>query len=290
MSSSAYNEYTKLSSYLKDQQFGPKSSVPVPNMAFSIIPQYHTNYGFNTLTHDNNNVGYYNIETGYGQKCETFNIASCPSNVPMRPFILPKPEPSPSPSIYSSILRENYGSHSSAIKALDIHVFTQDNCHYCTEVKKMIQLHQLPIQVHDLKDPKNLQLFKKYNGQGVPFFVSTKTHKTHTGLPSNVSVLVAKLSSDNSPSSGNTLRDQIKDLNIILLLSHSCGYCRQLVNLMKSNNANDVVTMYYQDNPEFKKLSEKYRITGYPFIVSLKTGKTITGAPRSIDQLLRSLS
>lgn len=81
-------EYATLGKYLNDQQYPIEQPVAVPQMQYPIIPQYSGGYGLNTLTHDYNGVGYYDINKAYA--CSVidtkFNIASCPSNQPVAPF------------------------------------------------------------------------------------------------------------------------------------------------------------------------------------------------------------
>ena len=85
---SIYTQYNSLGNYLQGQQFGPRPYIPVPPQGNPILPQNNVNYGINTLIHDSNNIGYYSIETGYGQprQCTTFVVGSCPSNRPIQRY------------------------------------------------------------------------------------------------------------------------------------------------------------------------------------------------------------
>jgi glutaredoxin len=317
---SIYNDYTKLSSYLKGQQFGPKDDIPPPNMAFPIIPQYHVNYGIDTLSHGYNGVGYYTIETGYGKKNQetTFNVSSCPTNRPLQPFkpvsmspspmtppMMPPSRPPPMPSRQPSIPPyprpvtpsvENFQHNNMSLKNLDVHLFVQDGCKFCVTAKQFIKQNNLDhqIMIHDLKDPKNLALFKSLNGRGIPFFVSMKTHKTFSGVPKSLHDLLQKLSSSPSPSSSspssNNLFDMIKNLNLEMFFSTNCGYCKKLRSLLQQSNLLNLVKIHYENDTETHNAAKKYKIQGFPFIISHKTGKHITGAPPTIQQLIASLS
>lgn len=295
---SLYSDYTKLSNYLEGQQFGPKSSVPLPDMNYPILPQYKVYYGVNTLTHDSTPyTGYYNIESGYGNQqtsCTGFMVGSCPSNQYIQPFTPPVP---------SSNEGFEYGASSGLsadglkkeLKNLKLIMFTQDGCKFCTDVLKDLQLKKVcpNIKILNLKDKANLKLFQMYGGQAVPFFVSETTKRTFTGHPKTLAALHAHLKGASSPPSptggGGDLKSRLKELDVHILVSDRCGYCRRLRSMLDSNGVSDVVRVYRDNDPEAVYVFGQFRYDGVPFIVSTKTGKHITGAPQSISQLLQSL-
>lgn len=280
---SVYSEYTKLSSYLQGQQFGPKSSVPVPDQGYPILPLNQVNYGFNALTHDSNGVGYYNIESGYGQpkQCTSFMVGSCPSNNVIQPYG-PKGPYGKSSSV------EGFQYEDSA----DVIMFVQDNCKHCKDVLKQLPLKKVipSLIVLDLKDPKNMQKFVSYGGQGVPFFVAPQTKKTFTGKPKTAEGLTLALQLNKaSTASGRTI-DPIKDLDIKVLLSKRCGYCTKLKNLLEQSGEIRKVTIMYDNDPNVPQVFGGFKVSGVPFIYSGKTKKHISGAPSTIQQLIQALS
>lgn len=292
---SSYNDYTKLSTYLEKQQWGPKENMPIPPpMNIPIIPEYQQNYGINTLSHGYNGVGYYTIETGYGQKnqCTTFNLASCPSNRPIAPFT--KKEISSSPSSVESYVSGGQ----------EVHVFIKNGCPFCTKfntdyLPKLRHFPNISAIVHDIDIPEESTLFQKLGGTGVPFFYSSKTKQKFQGLPKslpqllNALHLLATAPSSSTPShsmSPSHASDPVKDLLIQIVISNSCRYCHQLVNMLKQHGLIDKVKVWESSDPNAQELIRKYSVRGFPFVLSLKTNKYITGAPRSVDQLIAALS
>lgn len=295
---SLYSDYTSLSNYLEGQQFGPKPSVPTPDMAYPILPEKRVNYGYQALTHDSfPYTGYYNIESGYGKqnKCDSFMFGSCPSNTYVRPYAPPAP-PTPPQS------REGFqlggpmpanGSVKNQLKDLQIIMFTQDKCKYCTDAVKDLELKKnCPnLKIMNLKDKKNVDLFMTYGGQGVPFFVSEKTRMTFTGHPKTMSNLLQSLEGSQAPAPPtNDIRAMIKDLDVKLLLSRNCGYCKKLKNLLEQNNVQDVVVMFWDNDPQARDVFGGMNIDGVPVIYSAKTGKHIMGAPGSLAQIISELN
>ena len=297
---SLYSDYTKLSSYLAGQQFGPKSTVPLPDMNYPILPQYKVYYGVNTLIHDSTPyTGYYNIESGYGNQqtsCTQFMVGSCPSNQYVQPFTPPTP---PQPQSLAS--KEGFQLDSTMslddlraeLKKLKLIMFTQDGCKFCTDVLKDLHLKKAcpNIKILNLKDKANLKLFQMYGGRAVPFFVSETTKKTFTGHPKNLNTLYAHLKAAvaQNGTPANDLKARIKELDVHILVSDRCGYCRRLRSMLDANGLTDVVRVYRDNDPEASYVFGQFRYDGVPFIVSTKTGKHITGAPQSVAQLLQSL-
>jgi glutaredoxin len=271
---SVYSEYTKLSSYLQGQQFGPKSAVPVPDMGYPILPLQQVNYGFNTLTHDSNNVGYYNIESGYGQpkQCTQFMMGQCPSNNIVQSY-------GPTSKVVEGFEHES--------ESASLIMFVQDDCKHCKDVLK-----ELPLQkefpgfvVLNLKDPKNMKSFVSYGGQGVPLFVCPSNKKTFTGKPKTIENLRMALQMPTK----NVSKDTLRDLDIKILMSQRCGYCKRLKNMLEQNGVLHKVTIMYDNDPAVPQVFGAYKINGVPFIFSAKTKKTISGAPSSVAQIINAL-
>jgi glutaredoxin len=275
---SVYSEYTKLSSYLKGQQFGPKSTVPVPDMGYPILPLQQVNYGFNTLTHDSDNVGYYNIESGYGQpkQCTSFAMGQCPSNNLIGPY-----GPAPVSSSRGRVV-EGFQLDSSSPSLI---MFVQDNCKHCKDVLKDLALQKAfpDMTILNLKDGDNMKSFVAYGGQGVPFFVSPISKKSFTGKPKSIEHLKLALQLMKQPV------DTIRDLDIKILLSKRCGYCTRLKNMLEQNGVLHKVTLMYDNDPNVPQVFGSFKINGVPFIYSAKTKKTISGAPASLQQMIQGL-
>jgi glutaredoxin len=278
---SVYSEYTKLSSYLKGQQFGPKSDVPVPDMGYPILPLQQVNYGFNTLTHDSDNVGYYNIESGYGQpkQCTSFAIGQCPSNNLIQPY-----GPSTTTTRSGRVVE---GFQLESASSPTIIMFVQDNCKYCKDVLKDLPLQKTfpGMSILNLKDGNNMKTFVSYGGQGVPFFVSPVSKKSFTGKPKSIENLKMAL----QLGSEKPATDIIRDLDIKILLSKRCGYCTRLKNMLEQSGAINKVTLMYDNDPNVPQVFGSFKVSGVPFIFSAKTKKTISGAPATMQQLIQGL-
>lgn len=91
------NNYARLNAYNQDSLFGPPEPPMTPSMQYITLPQEHVNYGYEALTHDSDGSKYYNVTTGYGGKCTTFNTAKCPTNQVIAPAGVPAPAPAPTP-------------------------------------------------------------------------------------------------------------------------------------------------------------------------------------------------
>lgn len=290
---SLYSEYTNLANYLEGQQFGPKSSVPTPDMAYPILPENRVNYGYKALTHDSTPyTGYYNIESGYGSqtKCTTFNFGSCPSNTYVRPYAPPAPVAPKEGFQFGGNAQS--GTLKTNLKDLQIVMFTQDNCKFCTQALTDMDLKKnCPnLKILNIKDKKNLDVFLGYGGQGVPFFVAQKTGKTFTGHPKTLSTLVSSLEMSSMPTETNDVRAILKGMDVKVLLDRKCGYCKKLKSLLEQNNVSDVVVMYWTSDPSAKDVFGKLTIDGVPVIYSATTGKHIVGAPGSLSQLINGLN
>ena len=293
---SLYSDYTNLSNYLEGQQFGPKPSVPTPDMAYPVLPENRVNYGYRALTHDSSPyTGYYNIESGYGSqnKCGTFMYGSCPSNTYVRPYFPAPPSPSPSTEGFQvGASAPSAGTLKPQLKELKLVMFTQDGCKYCSDVVKDLDLKKNcpSMKILNLKDKKNIEVFQGYGGQGVPFFVSQKTNKTFTGHPKSLSTLVNALELQSVPVQTNDVRAILKGLDVKLLLDRRCGYCKKLKSMLEQNGVSDVVVMYWDNDPSAKDVFGGLAIDGVPVIYSMKTGKHIVGAPASLSQLISGLN
>ena len=295
---SVNSDYTTLSSYLQGQQFGPKTLFSDTNMSYPILPQYHVNYGYNALTHDGDNGKYYTINNGYtcgaGQST-TFMVGSCPTNS----FVKDVPPPPQNFAEYEiTNTYEGFNSRPGMyqnirdrVNKLNIIMFTKDGCFHCRQAMKNLDLQRWNIKTLNVANPANLRLFREWKGKGVPYFVSLTTRKTHTGNPQTISNLLSKLDGPTHRENFETSPvDALRNLDVNVLLSKTCGHCKTFRNLLEKENASNAVKIYYNNDPEANAVFSKYSFNGVPFMFSAKTGKYITGAPNSISQLVQSLS
>ena len=212
------NVYAKLDKYNSDNLIGPPLNPNIPPMQYIHLPREHQNYGYDTLSHDFNGIGYYNVETGYGNKCTTFDTARCPGNrVIQAPMMGAPSAPSAGmpaaghPSAGMPATRENYSAHANlndhvttapsahvqqAIKDMHLDIYLDTaRCPHSQSMLKLLQdngIHPI-VSIHDINNPAVRQQLVALGGNGVPFVRSNTLGTTVTGLPPNVSALIKSL-------------------------------------------------------------------------------------------------
>ena len=77
----------------------------------------------------------------------------------------------------------------------------------------------------------------------------------------------------------------VKDLDIVMYYSNGCGFCTQAKKMLKQAGVADFVTFQNSREHPLPK-----GVNGVPHFVSKKTGKSKTGAPRSVEDLVSVLS
>jgi glutaredoxin len=169
-------------------------------------------------------------------------------------------------------------------------MYFQDSCPHCSNAKKALEKQLSGMELKDLKIKSNFTEFQRNGGRGVPYFVSKSTGKSFAGNPGTFGNLLVKLGlDDGSKSSQGTSHYSLRDLKVKIFVSDSCGYCKRLKQLLNTtNNARNVRVISLSDS-DYQREASKYKFSGYPFIVSETTGKTILGAPPSIDKLVSAL-
>lgn len=91
--------YNTLTTYNTNSIFGPPISPIIPSMQYITLPIERPSFGYQSLSHDFNGIGYYNVETGYGNQCTQFVTARCPGNTRQMPVPGPAPAPAPAPAV-----------------------------------------------------------------------------------------------------------------------------------------------------------------------------------------------
>lgn len=92
---------------------------------------------------------------------------------------------------------------------------------------------------------------------------------------------------------GPSLSEVVKNLDIHVLAKPSCPACKMLKTLLDQNhltNSVDIVDPQMMSSSAFRFYPHRDKINGVPFIWSRKTGRTIEGAPRSVQELVQGLS
>lgn len=294
------NFYARLNTYTQDYMFGPPLPPVVPSMQYITLPQEHVNYGYEALTHDSNGDRYYNVTSGYGNRCTTFNTAKCPTNQIISAAGAPGPAPAPSPAI-----REGY-CHPTPVKStpktlqkqiveLDLVVYVDNkNCGHCRNMKKMMENEDLLelVELKDINNKENRKELLKMGGQGVPFVLSKKLGTNVTGAPPNMVALVAMLH-EQKPSVSRSIASQLKDLNLVVYVSDMCSYCKMYKQFIKDNGLRPyfrIVNVSNKDETENDSFLKTNNLVGYPTTYSCKYKTSFPGVPKDVEQIIALLT
>lgn len=314
------NAYASLDTYNMDNIIGPPISPIVPSMHYIQLPQEHMNYGYDALSHDYNGIGYYNVTTGYGNKCTTFELARCPSNramscggAPGTPGGAPSGAPAGAPSaagcpVTVPSTREGYSqplvyhqttaapmqSVQKTIKDLDIEVFLDTkNCPHSQSMMKMLEQHGLVhlVTIYHVNNPEIRNMLIQKGGNGVPFLYS-KTSGAHlTGMPPHLNALVNTLNTKKqpvTPSLNPEVVEKLKQLDIVVYTTDSCHYCKLYKQFIYSQGLRPHIKMIDVNNKadtmndDFLKTNQ---LTAYPFTVSKSLRTSFPGLPKSVDEI-----
>jgi glutaredoxin len=268
-----------------------KLPTTVPSQSFpTLLNQNQNAYGYNSLSHDNDMVGYYNMTSAYGETCEpSYMIAKCPENKQIRVF-------NPEEIVVSSsalpntnqFISEGYADAPNKYNSPgQILFYTSKNCVHCAtareEYKKILGTKF--DEVFDVRDvtsnTKNQQDLTNYGGTGVPFFVNPTTHNKVIGyLPFHE--LISKLNATQI----KDIVKKIQDLNLIVYIANGCQHCVRLKKLLGQYSS--FIEYRNKDDPRFA--SEVRIIKGFPFITSKTTNKSYLGVPPSLTELIQQLN
>lgn len=80
----------------------------------------------------------------------------------------------------------------------------------------------------------------------------------------------------------------LKNLDVTVFLMKGCVFCEKLKALLRQHGLEQVVTYADGTDPKYKDLLRGVR--GFPHYRSAKTGKSGTGYPSSIDDLIKNLA
>ena len=148
----------------------------------------------------------------------------------------------------------------------EIIFYSMPGCGYCVKAEQLLKK-----QIQDGTVIKKSA--SEANGQfnGFPAFVSTKTGKSHTGLPPSYNHLTKKLGHHDH-------HEKYSHPEIIFYSMPGCGYCVKAEQLLKKQ---------IQDGTVIKKSASETngQFNGFPAFVSTKTGKSHTGLPQSYEHL-----
>ena len=180
----------------------------------------------------------------------------------------------PSPYPYNSSpneqdVKENY--EDDELSELNIVLYSRDGCPYCDKAKKLFGTQLSKITVKDNQGtPEGVM--------GVPHFESLTSGKSHTGCPSSIDELIMNLKGNQMVE--NYELDELSELDIVFYSRDGCPYCHEAKKLF-GTQLSKITVKDNQGTPE--------GVMGVPHFESRKTGKSHTGVPPSIDDLIIKL-
>jgi thioredoxin-related protein len=196
---------------------------------------------------------------------------------------------------FSNIL---FGPDNAKLKNLDVMFFMSPTCDWCKKMKEVLEKEgtlQNFIMV-DINNEEGAKTARMYGVNGVPTFVS-RTNKTGTtGLRGSTSEIIKEL--ENVSQSGPVVEsvgsenqqsqdqnpeitpDLVKDLDIIVLVSEGCGWCKKLkedINILGYGNSLGLMEANSQEAVQVLRDFNVDTSKGVPMIISRRTGKYVIG-------------
>lgn len=191
-----------------------------------------------------------------------------------------------------------YGPDRAKLKELDVIFFMSPSCHHCKEMKAILESEGTigDFTTVDVNTEEGAKMAKMYGAtKGVPTFVS-KTNKNGTvGKRNSTADILKELQSiqisevpqqvpqvpQQVPQVPQEITaDLVKDLDIIIVTSETCGYCQKLKEDIDILGFSGVITQLDLSSPETEQALRDFNVDstkGVPIIVSRRTGKSTIG-------------
>ena len=252
---------------------------------------------YNALTHKNTSSdGYPVVRHAYTEDDPKYIVYQSPSGKVVRDFLTdpslvmtPKPdEPPKSCDIENQAIVEGFQksiNYSKEIPNLDIILFVHKKCPYSK--KQLSTTFTKMMKIVHINKRREKQMFTDHGGFATPYFFSKKTNRSYTGYLPTVDQIYSTLSlPEKFTYTPSNYHEKVKDLDIQVYNLHGCPHCDNFKTLLRKNKLIDQVTMI----DDMNKMEAVDEIKGWPTIKSRKTGKSMTGAPFTIDVLISYLS
>lgn len=291
-----FTDYSDIQKYNKSSQFGPTLPPSTPSMQFPTLLEQGNRFGYDALTHDGDGSNYYSLESAYGKSCNPkFYVAKCPENKFLRPFV-PDRKDYQSPSncpIKTQSIAEGFTPAPvdeiiSFLKTHQVHFFydSTGKCPYSNMAieKYLTQLKRPLTEVFILKDvrlPENKKLLTDLGGTATPFFYDKKNNHSVTGYVPEVYHLYQLLKQPTK----EYYSDPVQDLQIVVYTLSNCVFCEKLKAMLKQQGVLDKVTIL----DARQHMHELNGVKGFPYIISKKTGKSVTGFDPNFQLILNKL-
>jgi hypothetical protein len=290
------NEYGSLhGNYNYNKLIANKLPPTVPSQHYPVLLEQSNLYGYDALTHDGDGSNYYNVKNAYGTNCSpSYFVAKCPQNKFIRPFLASPKDNIVSPSacpVEGEYISEGFATEPPKdllllIKTLHMVLFYDKHCKHSKQIiQEMIDTIGAEnvrkfVQLKDIAYKANEQELTNLGGFAVPFIYSQTTSNSVTGyfpLPKIIHDL----------QNGNVNLEKIKELQLKIYIMKGCHFCHKLKEELLKHAEKFIE---YKDALHPSNKHEIANVRGFPHIVSKKTGKSITGLPRTIEQLIHDLS
>ena len=165
-------------------------------------------------------------------------------------------------------LKGDKNNQQDKLSELDIVMYSRDGCPYCDKAKDMFgnEISKITLKENE-GTPEGVD--------GVPHFESRASGKSQTGCPASIEQLVNALKGDK-----NNQQDKLSELDIVMYSRDGCPYCDKAKDMF-GNEISKITLKENEGTPE--------GVDGVPHFESRASGKSQTGCPSSIDELVNAL-
>ena len=182
------------------------------------------------------------------------------------------------------------------LKELNTLFFFDPNCEKC---KQMIDLFVREktldgFEMIDVTSEKGKEIIETAGIDTWPTFVSLTKSTGTKGLKASTKDIIDSLNMKNiapvkqQQSSGGSLADELKALDVVFLKMNGCGHCERAFGEINSLGLQDSLQIIDIDSPEAAVYLEQLKPQGFPTFFSRTTGKTVTGG-KPIEVIINEL-
>ena len=175
-------------------------------------------------------------------------------------------------------------------KEYDIVYFMSPTCPWCKKMTKVLVDEGMMSDMHvvDVTEESGKKMAVEMGAadKGVPSFISRKNRTGTVGFKKSGSELLKALdvpSSQEPPSGGDSI---ISQLDIIVFVSPSCGWCTKMKDQLTEGGLMDMVELVDITTPEGREIAKKVlpsNNSGVPACYSKSTGKVCNGFKPIVD-------
>lgn len=194
------------------------------------------------------------------------------------------------------------GKSNPALKELDIIYFMSPKCPWCLKMSAVIDEEGVmgDITVVDVTKPEGQKLATEMGAasKGIPAFISRKNKTGTVGFKKSVDELIVSLSQKPSqseePETGPVTDEMIQTINnlqVVVFVSPSCGWCGKMKKELESSGCIDVVELVDVSTPDGQQIAKGLlsEMRGVPACYSRATGKQTSGY-KPVVKIIEELS